>query len=550
MKLLLSVVSELLRPKPKTPDPVAASTVASEDSPDPSGAGAQKLAKIMNVRADGAEFRYFTPNDIARWRAQTLFSKEPSTIEWLRRMDDQSVLLDVGANVGMYSIFAAATRGTSVFAFEPESQNFALLNKNIALNELQNRVKPFCVALSDKSGLDYLYLSNFAWDGGDSCHSLGEEVGFDLQPRKSPFVQGCASSTIDAAIEQGVLPIPHFIKIDVDGIEHKVINGAWKTLQDPTVKSICVEINTNLPEHNEIIRKLQGLGFVYNPHQVRSATRSEGAFGGCAEFILDRVSPERIQLRTAFEGLDLQDFRTPQTDRILDYIEQQIEKAELVDSPSPHVVIDNIFPDDFYKKLCQFFPGDDQLIPITDTGRTKGYRERQVLLFEPEYFEKLGAEQRRFWLEVEAMLNSRRFMIAVLEKFWPFCAGRISSLTRGDEDLKLLSDTLLVSDRTYYEIGPHTDHPERLVSFLFYLPEDEKYRDLGTSFYSPLEEGFTTPDGKHCEADKFELAKTVEFLPNRLLMFIRTDYSFHGVEQVLVNDVKRQLLINNIRIFE
>ena len=77
---------------------------------------------------------YHVPNKTAVWRVETLLTKEPATIDWLNRLDSSSILLDVGANVGMYSIYASALRGSKVFAFEPESQNFSILVKNIFLN--------------------------------------------------------------------------------------------------------------------------------------------------------------------------------------------------------------------------------------------------------------------------------------------------------------------------------------------------------------------------------------------------------------------------------
>ena len=77
-----------------------------------------------------------TPNDMTAWRVRSMYEKEPDTIRWLESIPEGAVLVDVGANVGMYSVFAAVVRKAKVYAFEPESQNYALLNANIAANSL------------------------------------------------------------------------------------------------------------------------------------------------------------------------------------------------------------------------------------------------------------------------------------------------------------------------------------------------------------------------------------------------------------------------------
>ena len=121
----------------------------------------------------------------------TLFTKEPATIEWIAGFNADDVLVDIGANVGMYSIWSARTRGVRVFAFEPEAQNFALLNRNIVANDLTQRVKAFCLGLSNDTGYGELYLSSSLL--GDSCHAVGERLDWKLQPFNTPLTQGCVS---------------------------------------------------------------------------------------------------------------------------------------------------------------------------------------------------------------------------------------------------------------------------------------------------------------------------------------------------------------------
>jgi FkbM family methyltransferase len=238
------------------------------------------------VDLDGRKARFYTPNEMTRWRVETLFTKEPVTIEWLRSMPEGAVFADIGANVGMYTVFAALVRAARVVAFEPESRNYAVLNENLRLNQLGERVTALCAGLSDRAGVERLYLSEI--NPGSSCHSLGEEVGFDLKPRPAAFVQGTVALRFDDLLQAGQVPRPDYVKIDVDGFEHKVIRGMERTLRDPAVRSLLVELNPGLAEHREIRGFLESLGFATDDQQIAAAARSSGPFTGVAEHVFRR----------------------------------------------------------------------------------------------------------------------------------------------------------------------------------------------------------------------------------------------------------------------
>jgi len=246
----------------------------------------EQLNPVEVIEYQGEKVIYCTPNRGTAWRVHSLFTKEPDTIRWIASFEPEDVLIDIGANVGMYTIWAAKTRGMRVYAFEPESQNYALLNKNIHMNSLSSQVMAYCVALSDESEFSELYLSGF--QVGGSCHTFGEEVDFKLEKRNSSFAQGCFSTTLDQLVEGGVVPHPTHIKIDVDGLEHKVIKGCANVLRDPKLRSVLVEINGNLPEHQQVVNEFLQLGFSYESEQVALALRQEGAFKGVGNYVFTR----------------------------------------------------------------------------------------------------------------------------------------------------------------------------------------------------------------------------------------------------------------------
>ena len=246
----------------------------------------ENLNPRCEIEHAGVRMVFATPGVFTRWRVESIYDKEPWTLEWIAAFEPEDVLLDCGANVGMYTVWAAATRRAEVYAFEPESQNYALLNRNIVLNELSERVQAYCMGLSDRAGLSMLHLSDLR--PGGSCHAVGEPLDFKHEVLKPVFNQGCITDTIDALIARGDIPVPNHMKIDVDGFEPRVLAGAATTLRKKALRSLLIETNQNLPDHMEMVKSLNALGFRHDPAQVARAERKEGAFKGVAEYVFKR----------------------------------------------------------------------------------------------------------------------------------------------------------------------------------------------------------------------------------------------------------------------
>lgn len=222
---------------------------------------------------------FLTPNQHCAWRVSSLDTKEPDTIAWLAQMREGEVLYDVGANMGQYSLIAAA-RGLTVHAFEPESQNFALLMRNIYVNDLGNRVTAWPLCLSDDESIDTFHVQSL--QVGGSCSSFGEEVNYHLQPKKYAVHQGSMAVRMDRMD----IPAADHVKIDVDGLEHKVVAGMTGLLH--TVKSVLVELNTALPEHLAIYETMARFGLHPDTETADLARRTEGAFAGIGNVIFFR----------------------------------------------------------------------------------------------------------------------------------------------------------------------------------------------------------------------------------------------------------------------
>ena len=224
----------------------------------------ESINPVHIVDHEGVQIVYCTPTSPTKWRADRVYVNEPKTLDWIAGFADDDTLMDIGANVGIYSIWAAKTRGTRVFALEPESQNYAILNKNILINGLTDTVTAYCLAISDGTRISELNLSSFS--AGQALHAFERPVNTidahtpELRPFTPVFRQGCVSFTIDSLVESG-FPLPDHVKVDVDGFEDQVIAGAHKALERRETKSLLIEINQNLESHLEIVSYLEGLGW-------------------------------------------------------------------------------------------------------------------------------------------------------------------------------------------------------------------------------------------------------------------------------------------------
>jgi len=177
------------------------------------------------------------------WRAETYATKEPDTIAWIDEFfREGDVVYDVGANIGQYSLYAARRLHgqCAVHAFEPEALNYAKLNRNIVLNGLTGVIVPYCLAISDETRLDTFYVQSFA--PGAALHTFGRPVTQGERPFEAQNQQGTMAVSIDDLTGRFGMPFPNHVKVDVDGLEEKVVAGAETALDDDRLRSVLIEV--------------------------------------------------------------------------------------------------------------------------------------------------------------------------------------------------------------------------------------------------------------------------------------------------------------------
>ena len=215
------------------------------------------MKKIYCVRHEEHVFKFVTPNNLNLYRAKTFSTKEPETLEWIDQMDDGSCMWDIGANVGLYTIYAAKHRRCEVIAFEPSFFNLELLARNIFINNVVDSITIISSPLNFECGGNQMKFTNT--DYGGAMSAFGANYGHDGEPLKDIFYYKTYGFSVDQIKDKLSLPQPDWIKMDVDGIEHLILKGGTDVLKK--VKGVLIEINDQFTEQNTESKKiLDGAG--------------------------------------------------------------------------------------------------------------------------------------------------------------------------------------------------------------------------------------------------------------------------------------------------
>jgi len=175
-------------------------------------------------------------------RAKSLKVKETDTIEWIESFNKNDIFYDIGANIGVYSLYASS-RCKEVLSFEPHFMNYNVLNKNIYLNKFKN-TRAFCLAFSNK--MEIGKLEHFKFSIGSSTSQFNKTTDHNGKEFNSKFSQGMISLSVDDFtnnIDDELFP--NHIKIDVDGLEELILNGMTNVLRNSKLKSVLVEITND-----------------------------------------------------------------------------------------------------------------------------------------------------------------------------------------------------------------------------------------------------------------------------------------------------------------
>ena len=217
----------------------------------------EKISKSMKKKTrvivhQSVDLKLFVPDELNDWRAITFASKEPETLAWIDTFENSSVFWDVGANIGLYSIYAAQKKSCKVVAIEPSIFNLEILAKNIALNKAERLVTIFPIALTNQNSQGLFSMSSD--EVGGALSTFGKEYGYDGKKFDFKFQFQGIGMRMDNAVDLWGLDQPDYVKVDVDGIEHLVLEGFGEKLKK--VKSLLIEVNKDFKEQAAAIEHL------------------------------------------------------------------------------------------------------------------------------------------------------------------------------------------------------------------------------------------------------------------------------------------------------
>lgn len=231
------------------------------------------MNEVKEISHKGVNLRFSVPNQLCLWRIDTFSTKEPETLAWIDSLPENSILWDIGANVGLYSIYAAKKMNMQVWAFEPSVFNLEILARNIYLNNLAMNVCILPFALSDKNGSNKMRLTTTEWGGALS--TFGKSFGWDGKEIRQIFEYQTYGLSVDNVVDMLSVSMPEYIKMDVDGLEHFILRGGVNVLQN--VKEMLIEINDDFHEQADACEKIlteAGLVLFEKSHsEITSSTK-------------------------------------------------------------------------------------------------------------------------------------------------------------------------------------------------------------------------------------------------------------------------------------
>lgn len=166
---------------------------------------------------------------------------EAGTLSVLRTyLSPGDTFIDVGANIGLMSLFAAQRVGNSgkVYAFEPEPQTFRFFMENIEVNQLTN-VHGFNMGLSTSDGQAKIYITN------DTNRGMASLVKHDHRTTLSSEI---TVTSLDTFLAAHAVTHIKMMKVDVEGWELNVLKGAQQMLRTAQAPILCIEYNPQAPD--------------------------------------------------------------------------------------------------------------------------------------------------------------------------------------------------------------------------------------------------------------------------------------------------------------
>jgi FkbM family methyltransferase len=178
-----------------------------------------------------------------------------------RLIQPGDTVYDVGANVGLYTRFISRFGAGKTLAFEPMSENIALLKRNVALAQGDSdKIQVLAFAVGDTDGSELLQIDNVMSGTASLDRVLGGQASFGRKLYGyGPLTERVRVAKLDSLVFEENLPPPRVMKIDIEGAEMLALRGADRVLREHR-PDLAIELHG--PEMvKEVLAHLDGLGY-------------------------------------------------------------------------------------------------------------------------------------------------------------------------------------------------------------------------------------------------------------------------------------------------
>lgn len=229
----------------------------------------ERLARLLRLRTQnstaeisGREFTiknrvgYFSVNPENDSFTKSLPNFESTSQGWLGAPQVKDTLLDIGANIGFYSLLALNRYGyKQAYAFEPNPETFLRLRKNFSLNKLEDKARALPFGLGKENSKATLAVKSVH----TGASSMAETIGRNFDARVEVEVRSFDSFAAEAKLDTKRIS---FLKIDVEGYEYETLLGLRQTLRELRPNTyIMIEIHPSSPKAKETRSLLNVVGF-------------------------------------------------------------------------------------------------------------------------------------------------------------------------------------------------------------------------------------------------------------------------------------------------
>ncbi len=220
----------------------------------------KKELKIIDHNGKDRRIKFRADNLITHFRSNLFYSKEKEVQKFLEQnLQLNDIFFDVGANIGVFSVYAAIRKNAKVYAFEPEYSNLNLLKENIVKNNLIKNVFPYSLAIGNECRITQLHIADLT--PGAAVSSISKDnltktdEGYDVI-----WKEGVMELTLDKIVKDLNVK-PKILKIDTDGNEKNVLLGSKDLISSDELKFIIIEKTKNESDLLFCYKFLKELGF-------------------------------------------------------------------------------------------------------------------------------------------------------------------------------------------------------------------------------------------------------------------------------------------------